>query len=61
MLKVADLVVGGTVVGAKVVSGASVLVRDGGVVGDYRMPPYGEDDKHERRAGLSAFLEEMGW
>jgi len=42
--------------------GTRVLyLRDGGVVGDYRMKPYGEDDKQERRAGLTAFLEEMGW
>ena len=42
--------------------GTRVLyLRDGGVVGDYHMPPYGEDDKTERRAGLTAFLEEMGW
>ena len=42
--------------------GTRVLyLRDGGVVGDYRMKPYGEDDRQERRAGLTAFLEEMGW
>ena len=42
--------------------GTRVLyLRDGGVVGDYRMKPYGEDDKQERRAGLTAFLEKMGW
>ena len=42
--------------------GTRVLyLRDGGVVGDYRMKPYGEDDGQERRAGLTAFLEEMGW
>ena len=42
--------------------GTRVLyLRDGGVVGDHRMKPYGEDDKQERRAGLTAFLEEMGW
>ena len=42
--------------------GTRVLyLRDGGVVGDYRMKPYGEDDKQERRTGLTAFLEKMGW
>ena len=42
--------------------GTRVLyLRDGGVVGDYRMKPYGEDDGQERRAGLTAFLEKMGW
>ena len=42
--------------------GTRVLyLRDGGVVGDYEMPVYGEDDIKERRAGLSNFLEEMGW
>ena len=42
--------------------GTRVLyLRDGGVVGDYRMPPYGEDDNTERRTGLTAFLENMGW
>ena len=38
-----------------------LYLRDGGIVGDYRMPVYGEDDAKERRAGLTAFLEEMGW
>ena len=42
--------------------GTRVLyLRDGGVVGDYRMKPYTDDDKQTRRAGLAAFLEEMGW
>lgn len=42
--------------------GTRVLyLRDGGVVGDYRMKPYGEDDQQKRRTGLTAFLEEMGW
>ena len=42
--------------------GTRVLyLRDGGVVGDYKMPVYGEDDIKDRRAGLSNFLEEMGW
>jgi putative ABC transport system ATP-binding protein len=34
---------------------------DGGVVGDYEMPAYDEDDVKERRAKLSEFLEKMGW
>ena len=38
-----------------------LYLRDGGIVGDYRMPVFGEDDEKERRAGLTAFLEEMGW
>ena len=42
--------------------GTRVLyLRDGGIVGDYRMPPYGEEDSQKRRTGLSAFLETMGW
>ena len=42
--------------------GTRVLyLRDGGVVGDHRMPAFGEDDEKERRAHLTAFLEEMGW
>ena len=42
--------------------GTRVLyLRDGGVVGDYGMPIYGEDDIKERRAKLSEFLERMGW
>ena len=42
--------------------GTRVLyLRDGGVVGDYRMPNYGEDDIRERRNNLTSFLEDMGW
>ncbi len=42
--------------------GTRVLyLRDGGVVGDYHMPPYSEDDSKERRSGLTVFLEKMGW
>ena len=42
--------------------GTRVLyLRDGGIVGDYDMPVYGTDDIKERRNGLTAFLEEMGW
>jgi len=38
-----------------------LYLRDGGIVGDYRMPVYGEDDLKERRNGLTKFLEDMGW
>ena len=42
--------------------GTRVLyLRDGGVVGDYRMPLYCEDDMKERRARLTEFLDKMGW
>lgn len=38
-----------------------LFLRDGKVVGDYRMPEFGEDDQKERRNKLSQFLETMGW
>lgn len=38
-----------------------LFLRDGKVEGDYRMPPFGEDDRKERRDKLSQFLETMGW
>lgn len=42
--------------------GTRVLyLRDGGIVGDYTMPNYGEDDLKKRRNGLTGFLEDMGW
>lgn len=42
--------------------GTRVLyLRDGGVVGDYKMPNFGEDDIKERRNNLNSFLEDMGW
>ena len=42
--------------------GTRVLyLRDGGVVGDFDMKPYGTDNIKERRSKLTAFLEEMGW
>lgn len=42
--------------------GTRVLyLRDGGVVGDYKMPVYGDDDIRERRNKLTEFLEDMGW
>jgi putative ABC transport system ATP-binding protein len=42
--------------------GTRVLyLRDGGIVGDHVMAPYGQDDEKERRNKLTAFPEEMGW
>ena len=42
--------------------GTRVLyLRDGGIVGDHDMPPFGEDDIIKRRDSLTAFLNEMGW
>lgn len=38
-----------------------LFLRDGNVVGEYRMKNYGEDDMKERRIGLQNFLDEMGW
>lgn len=38
-----------------------LFLRDGNVVGEYRMRNYGEDDMKERRIGLQNFLDEMGW
>lgn len=38
-----------------------LFLRDGGIVGDYRMPKFDEDDIKERRDKLSQFLETMGW
>ncbi len=38
-----------------------IFLRDGNVVGEYRMRNYGEDDMKERRIGLQNFLDEMGW
>ena len=38
-----------------------IFLRDGGIEGEYRMPVYGTDDVKERRAGLQAFLDDMGW
>ena len=38
-----------------------LFLRDGNVVGEYRMAPYGTDDMKERRANLQNFLDEMGW
>ena len=38
-----------------------IYLRDGGIVGEYRMPDYGTDDMKQRRAGLQEFLDGMGW
>ena len=38
-----------------------IYLRDGGIVGEYRMPDYGTDDMKQRRAGLQEFLDRMGW
>ena len=38
-----------------------IYLRDGGIVGEHRMPTYGTDDNKERRTGLQNFLDEMGW
>ena len=38
-----------------------IYLRDGGIVGEHRMERYGTDDESERRNGLMAFLERMGW
>jgi putative ABC transport system ATP-binding protein len=38
-----------------------LFLRDGNIVGEYRMAPYGTDDMKERRSGLQRFLDEMGW
>ena len=38
-----------------------IYLRDGGIVGEHRMPDYGSDDMKERRAGLQEFLDGMGW
>lgn len=38
-----------------------IYLRDGSVVGEHRMPKYGEDDLKERRNRLTEFLDEMGW
>lgn len=38
-----------------------LFLRDGSVVGEYRMAPYGTDDLKTRKSGLQDFLNEMGW
>ncbi len=38
-----------------------IYLRDGGIVGEHRMPDYESDDIRKRRESLQGFLEEMGW
>ena len=38
-----------------------IYLRDGGIVGEHRMPDYGSDDLGSRRRSLQDFLSEMGW
>ena len=38
-----------------------IFLRDGGIVGEHAMPPYGTDDLKKRRESLQGFLDEMGW
>ena len=38
-----------------------IYLRDGGIVGEHRMPDYETDDLKKRRESLQAFLNEMGW
>lgn len=38
-----------------------LFLRDGNVVGEYRMALFGTDDNRTRRNGLQEFLDEMGW
>ncbi|MBO7451288.1 MAG: ABC transporter ATP-binding protein [Clostridiales bacterium] len=38
-----------------------IYLRDGNIVGEFRMPDYGTDDENERRESLQRFLNEMGW
>ena len=38
-----------------------IYLRDGGIVGEHRMPDYETDDLNKRRESLQGFLNEMGW
>jgi len=38
-----------------------IYLRDGGIVGEHRMPDYEGDDLRKRRESLQSFLNEMGW
>ena len=38
-----------------------IYLRDGGIVGEHRMPDYGTDDIAKRKETLQNFLNEMGW
>ena len=38
-----------------------IYLRDGAVIGEHDMKPYGTEDIRERQEGLQAFLDRMGW
>lgn len=38
-----------------------IFLRDGDIVGEHEMPPFGTDDPKQRREQLQRFLDEMGW
>ena len=38
-----------------------IYLRDGAVIGEHTMPPYGTDDNRTRQASLQKFLDHMGW
>lgn len=38
-----------------------IYLRDGGIVGEHRMPVYGTEENKQRRGSLQDFLNEMGW
>ncbi len=38
-----------------------IYLRDGGIVGEHRMPDYGTEENKQRRGSLQDFLNEMGW
>ena len=41
--------------------GRVIYLRDGAVLSELRLPPYGDDDKERRMETLQKFLERMGW
>ena len=38
-----------------------IYLKDGNIVGEHKMAPYGTEDEKIRRDQLQAFLNEMGW
>ncbi len=38
-----------------------IFLRDGNIVGEHEMSPFGTDDPKQRREQLQHFLDEMGW
>lgn len=38
-----------------------IYLRDGAVIGEHEMPPFGTDDIKTRQEGLQRFLDDMGW